>query len=141
MFSQAMLTRPPFPSAGFFGIALLSSWVPTTIARPPAKRAAAIAIVNAVGNAGSIPASYVWPARWGPYYTRSFGAVIACFGTSVLLALGLRFYLIHLNKKLDREEAVAFEVNETAVKHTAELEETTQQNAVDRARTTFRYIY
>lgn len=128
-------------SAGFFGTSLIASWVPTTIARPPAKRAAAIAIVNAVGNMGAIPAAYLWPSRWGPYYARSFGATIAFMAVAVIVALALRFYLVHLNKKLDREDALAFEATTTAVKHTAELEGTSQDNAIDQAKKTFRYIY
>lgn len=71
---------------------------------------------------------------------QSFGATIACMAVATLGALGLRYYLKYLNKKLDREEALAFEATATAVKHTAELEATTQGNAVNRAKQTFRYI-
>lgn len=40
------------------------AWISTTIPRPAAKKAAAIAIVNAMGNIGSIPGSYIWRAEY-----------------------------------------------------------------------------
>lgn len=82
------------------------AWISNTIPRPTAKKAAAIAIVNAMGNIGSIPGSYIWPAKYGPLYVKSFGAEIAILGFGCVCALVLRFYLIAQNKKLDREERV-----------------------------------
>ena len=40
------------------GFALTLAWTANTIPRPPAKRAASIAIVNAIGNCGNM---YVYP--------------------------------------------------------------------------------
>lgn len=82
------------------------AWISNTIPHPSAKKAAAIAIVNAMGNIGSIPGSYIWPAKYGPLYVKSFGAEIAILGFGCVCALVLRFYLIAQNKKLDREERV-----------------------------------
>jgi hypothetical protein len=81
------------------------AWISNTIAQPPAKKAAAIAMVNAMGNIGSIPGSYIWPVRWGPLYIKSFGTEIAILGFSIVCALVLRFYLIAQNKSLDRLDA------------------------------------
>lgn len=80
------------------------AWISNTIPRPAAKKAAAIAMVNAMGNIGSIPGSYIWPANYGPLYVKSFGAEIAILGFAGVCGLALRFYLIAQNKKLDREE-------------------------------------
>ena len=80
------------------------AWISNTIPHPPAKKAASIAIVNAMGNIGSIPGSYIWPARFGPLYVKSFGAEVAILGFACLSGLVLRFYLRAQNKKLDREE-------------------------------------
>lgn len=80
------------------------AWISNTIPRPAAKKAAAIAIVNAMGNIGSIPGSYIWPAKYGPLYVKSFGAQIAILGFACVCALALRFYLAAQNRKLDREE-------------------------------------
>ena len=41
-------------ASGFAGTALTLVWVSNTFARPPAKRAAAIALVNAFGNTGNL---------------------------------------------------------------------------------------
>jgi hypothetical protein len=83
------------------------AWVSNTIPGPAAKKAAAIAMVNAMGNIGSIPGSYIWPAKYGPLYVKSFGAEIAILGTACVFAFVLSMYLRYLNKKLDREEGVA----------------------------------
>lgn len=40
------------------------AWISNTIPRPAAKKAAAIAMVNAMGNIGSIPGSYIWRAEY-----------------------------------------------------------------------------
>jgi predicted permease len=80
------------------------AWISSTIARPPAKRAAAIGIVNAMGNIGSIPGSYIFPSKYGPYYVKSFGAVLAVLSMACILAFTLRVYLKYLNRKLDQEE-------------------------------------
>lgn len=91
---------------GFASGFVILAWISNTIPRPAAKKAAAIAMVNAMGNIGSIPGSYIWPAKYGPYYVESFGAEIALLGFAAIAALGLRFYLRAQNKTLDREEAM-----------------------------------
>ncbi|KAI8176257.1 MFS transporter prlL [Colletotrichum sp. SAR 10_75] len=93
-------------TVGFASGFVILAWISNTIPRPAAKKAAAIAMVNAMGNIGSIPGSYIWPAKYGPYYVESFGAEIALLGFAAIAALGLRFYLRAENKKLDREEAM-----------------------------------
>lgn len=80
------------------------AWISNTVSRPAAKKAAAIAMVNAMGNVGSIPGSYIWPRRWGPLYAESFGIEIAVLGFASVCALALRFYLRKENRRLDREE-------------------------------------
>lgn len=118
-FSMFLMTSTLFPpsvphsimlliitSAGFASGFVMLAWISNTIPRPTAKKAAAIAIVNAMGNIGSIPGSYIWPAKYGPLYVKSFGAEIAILGFGCVCALCLRFYLIAQNKKLDREERV-----------------------------------
>jgi hypothetical protein len=90
--------------AGYASGFVVLAWISNTIPRPPAKRAAAIALINALGNIGSIPGSYIFPANYGPYYVKSFGAEVAILGTACFSAFALRTYLLRLNKKLDREE-------------------------------------
>lgn len=90
-------------------------------------------MVNAMGNIGSIPGSYIWPAKYGPYYVQSFGAEIALFSFACLVVLALRFYLRTENKKLDREEAVMIAAEGDAEKLGDDVQ-------VDR-RQGFRYLY
>jgi hypothetical protein len=90
-------------------------------------------MVNAMGNIGSIPGSYIWPAKYGPYYVQSFGAEIALFSFACLVVLTLRFYLRAENKKLDREEAVMIAAEGDAEKLGDDVQ-------VDR-RQGFRYLY
>lgn len=66
-------------------------------------------MVNAMGNVGSIPGSYIWPQRWGPLYVKSFGAEIGILGFASVCALMLRTYLRRENKRLGREEGVGEE--------------------------------
>ncbi|KAJ5652992.1 hypothetical protein N7507_010418 [Penicillium longicatenatum] len=87
---------------------VMLGWISSTVPRPPAKRAAAIAIINAMGNIGSIPGSYIFPSNYGPYYVQSFGAELAILAFACVCAFALRTYLRHLNKKLDQEECERF---------------------------------
>ncbi|KAL1872319.1 hypothetical protein VTK73DRAFT_1550 [Phialemonium thermophilum] len=91
-------------TTGYASGFVMLAWVSNTIPGPAAKKAAAIAMVNAMGNIGSIPGSYIWPAKYGPLYVKSFGAEIAILGFASVCAFVLRTYLRHLNKKLDAEE-------------------------------------
>ena len=69
--------------------------------RPPAKRAAALAFINAVSNCSSIYASYLYPTSAAPRYTLAM--VVNC-GTAfiaVCTATVMRVILVRLNKRLD----------------------------------------
>ena len=54
----------------YTGYAVGLSWISSTMPRPPAKRAAALALINAVGNCSSIYASYMYTGA--PRFGRSF---------------------------------------------------------------------
>ncbi|KAL4933996.1 MFS transporter [Aspergillus undulatus] len=71
-------------TTGYASGFVMLAWISSTIPRPPAKRAAAIGIVNAMGNIGSIPGSYIFPAKFGPYYVKSFGAELAILGAGCI---------------------------------------------------------
>lgn len=116
------------------------AWISSTIPRPRAKRAAAIAFVNAWGNIGSIPGSYIWPSSYGPYYRISFGASLGILSFAIISGFILRTYLKHLNKQLDNNEKVAFEASGAAVEHAVELNHESVEQ-VDMRRKTYRYLY
>lgn len=89
-------------AAGF----VILAWISNTIPGPPAKRAAAIGLINACGNIGSIPGSYIYPAEYGPYYVQSFGAELAILVFASCCAFVLRTHLKSLNKKIGEEQNV-----------------------------------
>ena len=88
----------------YSGYVVVLAWISNTLPRPPAKRAAALAFVNALSNATSIYASYMYidpPGYRIPFIVNCLTAFMALCG-----ATALRFILVRLNKKLERGEAV-----------------------------------
>jgi MFS family permease len=83
---------------GSYNVAL--AWISSTLPRPIEKRAAAIALVNTVGNFAQIYSPYLYPSTDGPRY---LNAMIAnsCFCLAcALVTVLLRFFLVNENKKL-----------------------------------------
>ncbi|RDX49229.1 MFS general substrate transporter [Lentinus brumalis] len=91
-------------ASGYAGFALTLVWVSNTVPRPPAKRAAAMGIVNGFGNLGNLISSYVWKAEWGPDYHQSMLIGLASLALATVLAIVLRSILVRQNKRLEREE-------------------------------------
>lgn len=88
--------------------------------RPPAKRAAALAFINAISNCASIYASYLYPASAAPRYTGAFIHNCVMAGLAIASAFVMRTMLAKLNKKLDRGETVEGALNSApgeAVEH------------------------
>jgi hypothetical protein len=52
----------------YTGFVVCLAWISNCIPRPPAKRAAALALINAVGNSASIWTSYLYPESSSPRY-------------------------------------------------------------------------
>lgn len=128
-------------SFGYVGFAMTLVWVSNSIPRPPAKRAAAIGIVNGFGNLGNLMGSYVWKAEWGPKYHQSMVVSLCGLVLASLLSLGIRQHLLRKNKKLDADERASMEgANESRVKEAAILEGISFEEALER-RKGFRYLY
>ena len=93
------------------GHALLLVWLANTVPRPPSKRSAAIAVVNACGNIGTMSvlsvtsehpeclmhtdalscsriSSFVWKVEWSPQYHQSMFVGIAALAIGTSLATG-----------------------------------------------------
>lgn len=106
--------------------------ISNTLPRPPAKRAAALALINAVSNASQIYASYMYRNRMGPRYGKFKMAFISEFEQerlteskiviamvvncltafiAILMATALRFVLRRLNQRLDHGELVEGAIN------------------------------
>ncbi|KAJ5295446.1 hypothetical protein PENANT_c001G10998 [Penicillium antarcticum] len=85
----------------------LYSWLASSIPRPPAKRAAAFAFFNSLGNSASIWTPYTYMAKEKPHYETAMGVCIALQAIGGLCALFLYFNLNMLNKRqlrLENEE-------------------------------------
>jgi hypothetical protein len=89
------------PSSVYAGYVVALAWISNTMPRPPAKRAAALAFINAVSNTSSIYASYMYPETAGPQYTVAFAVNCCTSFIAIIAATVLRFMLVRLNKKLD----------------------------------------
>ena len=101
------------------------SWISNAIPRPPAKRAAAYAFINSVGNSASIWTPYTYRDGDEPYYRPAMGVNIALQGIAFLCALFMFFHLRHLNKRQERleDEDVQLTEREMArLQHTADVE-------------------
>ncbi|KAL2357010.1 pantothenate transporter liz1 [Cryomyces antarcticus] len=90
----------------YTGYVVVLAWISNSIPRPPAKRAAALAAINAVSNSSSIYTSYMYPQSAGPRYKVAMAVNCATIFLAICMATLLRVILVRLNKKLDRGEEV-----------------------------------
>nr|XP_018262216.1 uncharacterized protein I303_05232 [Kwoniella dejecticola CBS 10117]OBR84374.1 hypothetical protein I303_05232 [Kwoniella dejecticola CBS 10117] len=84
------------------GYLLNFPWISAVFPRPPAKRAAVLAMVNSLGNLGTVAGSYVFPTKWGPSYAKTWAIMCACFVFGILMLLVLRMWFARLNRKMDK---------------------------------------
>jgi len=128
-------------ACGYAGFALTLVWVANAFPRPPAKRAAAMGIINGIGNLGNLISSYTWQSRWSPDYHQSMFIGIACLTASTILALVLRWMLIQENQRLERDELENLKgARRERIEEAARLEGLTFEEALDRKKG-FRYLY
>lgn len=91
-------------ASSYAGFIVFYSWISSSFPRPPAKRAVAIAFINAFSQLGNVAGSYVWGLT-SHGYRNSYGIVTAMFGVTILGCLGIKTVLSNLNKKLEAGEA------------------------------------
>lgn len=98
----------------YAGYVVALAWISNSLPRPAAKRAAALAFINAVSNCSSIYASFMYEQPKGdgqPDLRLPLG--VDC-GTAVLaigMAWVMKGWLRRLNERLDRGEHVEGAVN------------------------------
>lgn len=127
-----------FLQAGSYaGFIVFFSWISTSFPRPPAKRAVAIAMVNAFSQLGNIAGSYVWDLEDNGF-RGSYGIVLSMFGTTIIGCFIFRMMLQRLNKKLEAGED-AWVTNEDVAQETAEVEGM-KVNETLRMKKGFRYL-
>ena len=93
-------------ASSYAGFIVFYSWISSSFPRPPAKRAVALAMVNAFSQLGNVAGSYVWDLDENGY-RKSYGIVTAMFGLTIIGCWVFRTMLIRLNKKLDDGELPA----------------------------------
>ncbi|CAJ2502445.1 Uu.00g098390.m01.CDS01 [Anthostomella pinea] len=87
------------------------AWISNTLPRPPAKRAAALAFINAVSNSSSIYASYMYQDSMAPRYVIAMSVNCVTTTMAIVAATVMYLMLVRLNKKLDQGVFVEGAVN------------------------------
>ena len=101
------------------------AWIASAIPRPPAKRAAAYAFINSIGNSASIWTPYTYRAQDKPHYALALGICIGLQVVAAVMGLAMRFTLTRLNKrleKLENEDSQLTEQDLNKLQKTAEVE-------------------
>lgn len=93
-------------AAGFFTVVVLTiSWSVNNQA-DESRRGGGFALLQVLGQCGPLVGARLYPDRDAPFYTRGMAACAVAMGGVAVLALGLRWYLARLNRRLDVEEGV-----------------------------------
>ncbi|PVH97555.1 MFS general substrate transporter [Periconia macrospinosa] len=124
-------------ASAYAGFIVFYSWISSSFPRPPAKRAVAIAMVNAFSQLGNIAGSYVWGMKENGY-RKSYGVVTAMFGVTVVGCYIFRVILQRLNKKIEAGEE-AWVVDGDVAARTAEDEGVSVEEGI-RLQRGFRYL-
>ncbi|KAJ5743112.1 hypothetical protein N7533_010214 [Penicillium manginii] len=95
-----MIMLPGVYTAFIIGI----SWVANTLPRPSSKRAAALALTNAIANCSSIYSPYLYPDSGAPRFILAMSVNAGTSLLAIFTATVFRFILQKLNRKLDRRE-------------------------------------
>ncbi|KAE9581602.1 hypothetical protein CGMCC3_g2309 [Colletotrichum fructicola] len=82
----------------------LFSWIAGVVSRPPAKRAAAYALINSLGNSVSIWTPYTYLDKESPYFFTGIGICVGLIASAAALMTLLRFILIRENNRLASSE-------------------------------------
>jgi len=101
------------------------AWISNAIPRPPAKRAAALAFINSVGNSASIWTPFTYTDSSAPHYRPALGINIGLLAVAGICALLLKYILEKQNKqfaRLENEDSVLTEKELAKLRKTAEVE-------------------
>jgi len=89
----------------YSGFICFFTWTSNTFARPPSKRAVALAFINAFSQLGNIAGSYVWQKSWGPTYAHSYAICVSTSALCIVMCFILRQALSKENKRLEQNES------------------------------------
>lgn len=93
-------------ASSYAGFIVFYSWISSSFPRPPAKRAVAIAMINAFSQLGNVAGSYVWDLKDNGY-RKSYGIVLSMFGVTIAGCWAIRWLLLRLNTQLESDEVAA----------------------------------
>ncbi|RHZ51663.1 putative MFS transporter [Aspergillus thermomutatus] len=118
------------------------AWIGNAIPRPPAKRAAAYAFINSIGNSASIWTPYTYRTQDAPHYRPALGVCIGLQTLGGVMAIFMYFHLRSLNKRLERLEDSEVTLTDKEMRR---LERTAEVEGIDiaaarRLQEGFRYI-
>ncbi|TKX20409.1 MFS transporter-like protein 133 [Elsinoe australis] len=125
-------------ASSYAGFIVFYSWISSSFPRPPAKRAVAIALINAFSQLGNIAGSYVWGLK-ASGYRKSYGIVTSMFGITIVGCFIFRMVLNNLNKKLEQGEE-AWVSKPDVLEHTADVEIMDSTDEALRMKKGFRYL-
>ena len=104
------------------------AWISNAIPRPPAKRAAALAMFNSFGNTASIWTPYTYYKGQGQHYPVALGVNIGLMALAGLMAVVLRWYLMRQNRDMERLENADTQLTDREV---AKLQKTAELEGID----------
>ncbi|KAL2671542.1 hypothetical protein Neosp_014132 [[Neocosmospora] mangrovei] len=125
-------------ASSYAGFIVFYSWISSSFPRPPAKRAVAIAMINAFSQLGNVAGSYVWDLPENGF-RKSYGIVLSMFGVTIVGCWIFRMILVDLNKKLDAGES-AWETRRDVAAQTAAVEVMDNPDEALRMKRDFRYL-
>ncbi|KPI40255.1 putative transporter [Cyphellophora attinorum] len=89
-----------FPVGAYSVNSVIIGWASSTLAQSREKRAVIFALINSLGNLGSIYGAYLWPSTDSPLYSIGFGASAGFAFGAVALAWLMRHLLKRANKSI-----------------------------------------
>ncbi|KAL1637015.1 hypothetical protein SLS58_009454 [Diplodia intermedia] len=87
--------------ANYSGYVVALAWISNTLPRPPAKRAAALAGINALSNVCQIYSPYMYQDSYAPRYVVPMIVNAITSLWAAFFATVLRLVLVRLNKKIE----------------------------------------
>ncbi|EXJ80757.1 hypothetical protein A1O3_07041 [Capronia epimyces CBS 606.96] len=101
------------------------AWIAGAIPRPPAKRAAAYAFINSIGNSASIWTPFTYRTQDKPHYRLALGICIGLQVVAAVMGVSMRIKLSRQNARLARmenEDVPLTERDLVKLRKTAEIE-------------------
>lgn len=94
-------------AAGFFAVVVLTIAWSVNNQADESRRGGGFALLQVLGQCGPLVGARLYPDRDAPFYTTGMAVCAGAMAGVAVLALGLRWYLARLNRRLDAEEGVA----------------------------------